>query len=97
MNWKQRIINLGEIKAGKKITVTFVADQDLIDVDNMISSCGCSSPRIDKNKIVVQYTPGAVPRHLQNVGFYTSENKVTITYKDRSQDILRFKAKVIKN
>ena len=97
MNWKQRIINLGEVKVNKKITVTFEADQDLLNVDNIQSSCGCSSPRINKNKVFVNYTPGSIPRHLQNVGFYMFENKITITYKDRSQDILRFKAKVIKN
>lgn len=96
MNWKSTTLNLGTIQAGKKQTVVFEADQDLKNVANMTSSCGCSSPKINGNKVIVTYTPGQVPRHLQSVGFYLSTNKVTITYNDRSQDILRFKAKVIK-
>ncbi len=96
MNWEKTKIILEPLVVGKKTEVIFIPLEELPPISSMKSSCGCSMPRIIDNKVVVNYTPGSVPIHLQKTGFYRSSQKITITYKDNKQDILRFTAIVSK-
>lgn len=94
MNWEKKHINLGVIKAHSKKELTFVPLGELNNISSMVSTCGCSSPKQIGNNIVVTYTPGAVPFHLQAKGEYVTTKKITIIYTDGTQDILTFTATV---
>lgn len=94
MNWQNKHINLGVIKAHSKKVLTFVADGELNNVSSMVSSCGCSSPKQVDNTIVVTYTPGSVPFHLQAKGEYKTTKNITVYYIDGTQDVLSFTATV---
>ena len=97
MNFTQKQINLGEITVGKKQTVIFQATREL-DIINLESSCGCSKPSYSKenNQLIVIYTPGSIPKHLQSVGRYNTTKSITITYKDGTSEVLSFKATISK-
>lgn len=94
--WRTKHIDLGDISVNEKQTLTFHAKGDLINIVSLKSSCGCSKPKQKGNSIVVSYTPTAVPKHLQEQGFYNTTKKVTLRYADGSQDVLSFTAKVFK-
>ena len=96
MIWQKKHINLGVIKAHSKKELTFIPEGELNNISSMVSSCGCSSPKQMGNTIVVTYTPGAVPFHLQAKGEYKTTKNITITYDDGTQDVLSFTA-IIKN
>lgn len=98
MKWKSKHINLGSIKEGFIKTIIFEAEEDLENITTMHSSCGCSTPTLDgKRKIVIKFSPGYVPVHLYNIGYYTKTPTVTINYQDGQSDVLSFTAKIIKN
>jgi hypothetical protein len=94
--WGNKSINLGTIKENVKKIIIFEALNELNNIHSMSSSCGCSTPKQDGNKIVVSYTPGTIPFHLISQGFYNTTKTITITYKDGTTDILSFKAKITK-
>jgi len=96
MNWEQIKINIGEQRVGKKKVITFKPLGELKEIASMVSSCGCSTPKQVGNNIEVSYTPGSIPYHLVQQGFYTTTKKITITYKDNSKDVLSFTATVKK-
>lgn len=96
MKWQTKHINLGDLKVGKKIEITFVPLEELKEINYMKSSCGCSTPSLVNGKILVKYTPGSVPYHLIKRGWYKSTKTITIIYKDGSQDKLSFSAIVHK-
>lgn len=96
MNWKSKHYNLGEIKVGIKKEIIFTPTEDLKEINNMTSSCGCSLPKLIGNTIVVIYTPGSIPTHLISIGKYDTTKTITINYKDNSQDILSFSATIKK-
>ena len=96
MNFKQSNINLGDLRVGITKSITFHPKEELKDIDNMTSSCGCSIPKIENGKIVVTYTPGSIPIHLQYLGQYKTNKTITINYKDGSSEMLSFTATIKK-
>lgn len=96
MNFKQNNINLGELKVGVTKSITFHPKEELKDIDNMTSSCGCSIPKIKNGNIVVSFTPGSIPIHLQFSGQYKTNKSITLNYKDGSSEMLGFSATIKK-
>ena len=96
MNFKQNHITLNDLKVGVTKNITFHPKEKLKDIDNMTSSCGCSIPKIENGKIVVTYTPGSIPIHLQYLGQYKTNKTITINYKDGSSEMLSFTATIKK-
>lgn len=94
MKWIKKHISLGEIKSGKKKELIFTPEGELKSIRNMVSSCGCSSPKKVGNTIVVTYTPGSVPFHLRAKGEYITTKNITIYYNDGTSDILSFTATI---
>lgn len=94
MNFKQTHINLGDLKVGKTKNIIFYPEEKetLEEIVSMSSSCGCSTPKIENDKIIVTYTPGSVPLHLQHLGQYETKKTITINYKYGSSEILSFSA-----
>jgi hypothetical protein len=96
MNFKKNDIVLNDLKVGVTKDIIFYPKEKLKDIDNMTSSCGCSVPRIKNGKIVVTYTPGSIPIHLQYLGQYKTNKTITINYKDGSSEMLSFTATIKK-
>ena len=77
--WKNENLDLGNLKEGEPVLVNFeyITDGRFISAS---SSCGCSVPNWDNEKKVLEvtFTPGAVPKHLEEQGFYETEKEITV-------------------
>jgi len=93
MEWKNRVIDLGIVKQTNKVIIEFEATSIISNVGKVSTSCGCTKAVIKDSKVVVTYKPGSIPIHLKEM---TTFKNIIIYYKDGSQDILTFNAKVIK-
>jgi hypothetical protein len=96
MEWKKTKIELGRIMQGKLKTIIFIPVGIIPLIKKITSSCGCSTPSLKNNMIIVNYVPEYVPSHLLHIGFYTTRKTITIIYQDDSIDTLSFIATVIK-
>lgn len=96
MTWQKTHINLGTIQQDKIKKITFVATENLNDIKHINSSCGCATPIMQNNLIIINYIPNYIPSHLLHVGMYTTKKTITIIYKDDTIDLLSFSATVIK-
>ena len=101
MNWKETIIDIGEIKEGATTVVNFEFTGECIPEEVKVKkSCGCISARWDKNfkKLSVSYAAGKIPRQVTEN--YQLIKKVTkmhyICNNIKIEDSLTFTGKVIK-
>lgn len=96
-NWDKKYIDLGTVKVGSKNVFVFSATKNL-DISRIGTSCGCSSAKYNsKDKtLTVTFKPNAIPIHLMYVGFYVTSKTIKVKFEDGTQDILSFKAKVIR-
>jgi len=92
--WVLSHIDLGEITP-KRRSVYFKSNIPLDDVSHVAASCGCSVPKVDYDRIRVDYSPAPVPYHLKGQGHYETAKKITVYYRDGTSDDLVFSAKVI--
>ena len=97
-NWVSEHINIGALRVGVKKEVIFKTLKEDLKIDSMKSSCKCSKPKYDKEKktLSVTFTPGTIPQHLMHKGAYTTKKSISIRYKNGSEDIISFKATVIR-
>lgn len=98
MNWKNKEINLGDIKEGIVKKIIFESEEDLTGLINTLKSpCGCANPSFESpNKIVIKYNPGYIPVHLFGVGHSYISNSITVTYNNGDVDYLNFSGKIKK-
>lgn len=98
--WETKFINLGTIRLGKKHSITFEATKDLSDdlISRIKTSCGCTTPYYDakERKLFVKFKPQPMPVHLIGAGRYTTTKFVTVMYKDGTEDVLAFRATIIR-
>lgn len=90
--WKQKNIDLGEVKVGKEIIINFeylgdiTVNKNRWGKDDITVSCGCTSAVFNsKDKVLkVRFTPNPIPTHLKQEGkvSYSSQKSITINYKD---------------
>lgn len=94
--FKTNLKDLGKVKVGQKLDITFEAEGTLPDVVRLNASCGCSQAHHDvkNNRIVVVYIPKGIPVHLKDQGFYTSTKQIKVTFKGGETELLTFKAQV---
>jgi len=97
MIWKNKHINIGEVKVGKKKMITFNGLENLPEIRSMTSTCGCSAPKIEGNNIVVIFVAPSIPLNKITIGYDNIIKQVKIIYRDGTQDTLSFSAKIIKN
>lgn len=100
MKWKDYYINLGNIKENTRHTlIYYLNDLKIEDVFSITPNCGsCTTVKTyDDTKLVVEYHVQSIPKHLiYNPGWQDIRKVITITYKDSSQEILSFTAKITK-
>jgi len=91
--WEERHVGLGSISTGRR-SVYFKSNIPLDDVREVVASCGCSVPKVDHDWVRVDYSPAPVPHHLRGQGWYDTEKRITVAYRDGTEDILSFSARV---
>lgn len=97
MKWKSKRINLGNVKEKSLSRFVFETNEEL-DITNIKPSCGdCTSAKLLKGSLHVQFKPGTIPVHISRKQNYQDVAKtIIITYSDGEQDVLTFTAKIIK-
>jgi hypothetical protein len=97
-SWKKVLLDLGEIRQGKRKRIIFTADNTIKGIKDISASCGCTKADYNKetNELKIVYTPKKIPPHLTIQGFYETYKYLTITYIDGEKEVLTFKAKIIK-
>lgn len=94
--WDKVSIDLGQIKSGKTVKITFKRDSQLPRIVKVIVSCNCMLAQAREKEIEVAFTPARVPKHLEYQGFYLVTKRVNVVYEDASFDELIFIAKITK-
>lgn len=86
---------LGTIPPKKKVKIDFTG-VDLALVDGAKSSCGCSTPKLDKEsgKVSVYYIPNDIPYHLRGAGEYVSTQKIFLFREGEAVSTLKFRATI---
>lgn len=95
MEWKNKQVHI-QGKVGKPEKIIFAPAETLPQSILLKSSCGCSTPKLVDGQVVVNYTPGSVPRHLIQQGFYKTKKSITVIYEDDTKDILEIFATIKK-
>lgn len=84
--WKDKIINLGNIRVKSTNKVIFEYIGSNIKIINITVSCGCTSYKFNdtNNTIEVTYIPSPVPRHIKEAGHneYYSNKFINVTYEN---------------
>jgi hypothetical protein len=91
-HWKNPIINLGMIKAGKPEKVTFIALSTMPIIESIKPYCGCTTTNYDKEKgeLVITYSNSPIPMQVQ--GSQSISKRIDIFYSDGLTEVLTIKA-----
>lgn len=95
MKWESKHISLGTVAPKTKHIIKFKA-QEVLDIKDIIVSCGCITPKYDveTKELTVSYVTADIPVHLRNIGAYDTHKNVTVKYNNGEQDILSFSVAV---
>ena len=96
-NWLNKVLDVGKVREGKTLKLSFVATPAIPEIINIISACGCTTPGYDEKLrlLNVTFKSGKIPNHI--TGNSQSFNKlITIVYKDNTTDELYIKGTKIR-
>lgn len=93
MIWEKRIIDVGDVKENTTIKIVFQCSENLTGlITNIDKPCSCIRPQLEgTNKIVVNYRTSSIPTNLLSYGEMEFSNKITVSYRDNTKDVLKFK------
>lgn len=96
-NWKKTVVDLGDIEVNVKKIILFQSYKPL-EIILIKGKCGCISGKYDKKTktLTVRYVPNPIPIHLRNVGEYSANKNLVVTYYDGTTEVLTVKA-IVKN
>lgn len=95
MNWESKVKKLGTVRPHSKQKVVFKTTKEL-DISTVTTGCGCTVPTFTPNDVTVVYTPASIPVHLRHLQEQNVTKRVTVHYKDGTNEVLSIKA-TIKN
>lgn len=73
----------------------YTADQEIIGVTRIKTSCGCSKATVvNGNQVRVVFTAQPIPKHLLHQGYYNSSKSIDVFYNDSTKQRLTFTAKI---
>lgn len=80
MPFTPTLIDLGELKPNKEVSLEFSYDDEIKLITYITSPCGCTriSNDIPNKKILVYFTPADVPFHIRKEGKNCYESAKTI-------------------
>lgn len=95
-NFKERVLNLGEVKVNTKKKVFFSFNGEVNNIKKVTGSCSCTTPKVKKDGIEVIFKSGNFPKHLIGRDYYEVLRQIIVTFDDGIKEILSFKAKIVK-
>lgn len=94
--WKQTTVNIGRVKAGVPLTITFEYEGEITMAKNgwgkpdIQVTCGCTSAVFNPSTKVlsVKYTPKSIPKHMKEEGKkeYPTRKTVMVKYFDETTE-----------
>ena len=95
-HWKNKIVNLGIIKAGTPKQATFIALPTIPTIEKITPYCGCTTTQYDsvKGHLVITYSNGKIPDQVQ--GAQSINKRIDILYADGETEILTIQATRVK-
>lgn len=95
--WNKITQYLGEVAEKSKHKVVFKTE-DKLDIQELTSGCGCTTPFYNKelNQIEATYKADSIPYHLQSQGYKNINVPITIKYKDGTTDVLKVTGVIVK-
>lgn len=95
-HWKNPTVNLGAIKAGKPVKITFIALNTIPKIKEVKPYCGCTASKYDevKKELNVTYSNAAVPPQV--TGIQSVNKRIDIKYEDGTVDVLTIKGSKIR-
>lgn len=101
MSWNKTEHNFGKILQQTSVTCEFLYSGDKSILPNIKCGCGCSTPKIEGNKIIIGYKTPVVPQYIirDGKGYIDSSKHCTVSLKDKktgeiTKQVLRFKAQI---
>lgn len=90
-HWKNPVINLGLIKAGSPVKLTFNALPNIPKIKEVKAYCGCTASKYDEKKkdLNVTYSNGAMPNQV--AGVQSINKRIDVKYEDGTTDVLTIK------
>lgn len=95
-HWKNPIIDLGLIKAGSPVKLTFVALPNIPPIKEIKPYCGCTASKYDKDKGELSVTYSNRPIPNQVVGTQSITKRIDVKYEDGKVDVLTIKGNKIR-
>jgi hypothetical protein len=87
---------IGEVKQDSRTTFYFdMVSGESPEIKEIKTSCGCSAAVVKGGKIKVTFKANFIPLHLKHQGYYTTEQSISVEYKNGEKEYLRFSAKII--
>ena len=96
--FKEQEVDLGVVKSGSNIVFTFETSEDINnDIVSVTPGCGGCTDILgyDGRYMKVKFRSGIFPMHLQD-NFYFVSKSIYVVYKDGSEEVLTYKAKILK-
>lgn len=96
--WNSVTIDLGEVKEKSNIKFEYVEVSPSPEVQQVLPGCGsCTRATYKDGKIEVVFTADSIPIHIAlKQKFQIVTKTIKVLYKDGTEDILIFNAKIIK-
>ncbi len=89
-----------EVVTGKEVTMLYTFTPFVKEITKLTWSCSCSRAYVDKNNNVINliFMGKEIPKHLREVGYYTTNQHLKVEYIDINgviqEETVTFTAKV---
>lgn len=96
--FKEQEIDLGVIRSGSNVLFTFESLGDINDdIVSVTPGCGGCTDILgyDGRIMRVRFRSGSFPVHIME-DYYFVTKSITVSYKDGSSEVLRYRAKIIR-
>lgn len=93
--WEVEELNLGVVKPNSKTKFEFLWKGEPLVVNNIITSCGCTSVKFTDNKLKGTFKAGQIPRHLSYKNEFNTQKLITLET-EKGLFKLRIKVKIKK-
>lgn len=96
--FKEQEVDLGVVKSGDNVIFSFETLEDInSEIVSVTPGCGGCTDILgyDGRFMRVKFRSGIFPMHLQD-NFYFVSKSIYVVYKDGSEEVLTYKAKILK-
>ena len=89
-------IDLGKVKVGEKRIIEIDPDENRGAIKKLVGSCSCDLSRYVEDRGIIRIIQNGhkIPRHLADRGWYISNKRYRVDYKDGTSDIIDVRATI---